>query len=209
MIRNDDLRAVDLRVSRLARSAARTLAQAVTSLFETNAAIYDGVVWFHAITHGNLGNTALSAAEVLVVRAAFRAFAEKDSGKKLNLTLDGAHLMVPIALAETALSINQQEYATNNLTDRNMARWQFGQNNERIIVNPLLADASDWCVCGDKNAAPYIEVAFLDGRQDPEFTLQDEPRADRVFFSERVTLRIRHRYVPYVTDFRNVYWEEV
>ena len=209
MIINDDLRVIDLRLSRLARSAARTLAQVITTLMETNAAIYDTVVWFHAVSHGNTNTTALSAAAVLAVRVAFRNFSEKDSLKKLNLGLDGAYLMVPTALAETALSINQQEYATNNLTDRNMARWQFGANNERIIVNPLLSDADDWAVFGNKSILPYLEVAFLDGRQDPDFAIQDNPTVDKVFTSDKIRMRVRHEYVPYVTDFRNVYWQEV
>jgi len=208
MIINDDLRVIDLRLSRLARSAARTLAQHVTSLFEGNAAIFDTLAWF-AGAHFNLGTTPLSAAELLVVRAAFRAFSEKDSGKALGLTLENGHLMVPNALAETAISVNQQEYATNNLTDKNMARWQFGANNERIIVDPLLSSPTDWCVCGDKTVAPFMEVAFLDGRQDPDFAIQDNPTVDKVFTSDKIRMRVRHEYVAYVTDFRNVYWQKV
>ncbi len=208
MIINDDLGVISKRLSRLARSAARTLAQHITDLFINNAAIYDGTAWFHA-DHGNLGSTALAIAELLVIRAAFRAFTEKDSLKKLNLPVDGLRLMVPVGLAETAKAVNEQEYKTNDLSDRNMARYMFGQNSERIIVNPLLADATDYYVLGDKNAAPYLEVAFLNGRVDPIFTLQDDPGVDKVFTADRIRLKVLHEYKAYATDFRNTYKEVV
>lgn len=63
MIINDDLGTVPKIAGRLGRSARRTLAQRVFNLMINNGLIYDSVVWFHS-THGNLGSTALSAAEL-------------------------------------------------------------------------------------------------------------------------------------------------
>ena len=98
MIINDDLGVVPAIVSRLGRSARRTLAQRVFNLMITNPAIYDTVAWFHA-THGNLGTAALSATELNAVRTAMRNRTEKDSGKKLGIA---PNVLVDVARGSVA-----------------------------------------------------------------------------------------------------------
>lgn len=209
MIINDDTGAILVRrISRLARAAKRTKAQAVTSKLEANAAIYDAVAWFHA-DHSNLGTTALAAAEFAVVRGKFHGgWTEKDSLKKLMF--EGPFwLLIPPGLETAAKKANRQEHLSNDLSDVNTARFMFGQNDERIIINPLFADATDWAVAGNPAEAPYMEIAYLNGRSEPDLVIQDNPSVGKVFTGDRITLRIRDEYVVYAVDFRNIYWEEV
>ena len=202
---NDDIGIVPQIVSRLGRSARRTLAQRVFNLMINNAAIYDALAWFHA-THGNLGSTALSAAQLDVVRTAMRNRTEKDSGKKLGI---GPHvLVVPNELEGLARQENEREYVDASFTP-NRVRFMFGQSSERVIVSPLLSDANDWYVFANVQEAPTVEVGFLQGRQEPEFFLADNPTAAAVFTSDKIRYKVRHEHEAVVIDFRGAYKEVV
>jgi hypothetical protein len=202
---NDDLGIVPQIVGRLGRSARRTLAQRVFNLMINNAAIYDTVAWFHA-THGNLGSTALSAAELDVVRTAMRNRTEKDSGKKLGI---GPHvLVVPHELEGLARQENERQYTDASFTP-NRVRFMFGQQSERVIVSPLLSDANDWYVFANVQEAPTVEVGFLQGQQEPEFFLADQPAAAAVFTSDKIRYKVRHEHEAVVIDFRGAYKEAV
>ena len=205
MILNDDLGVVPQIVSRLGRAARRTLAQRVFNLLITNPTIYDSVAWFHA-THGNLGSTALSATELDVVRTAMRNRTEKDSNKKLGIA--PYVLVVPHELEGKARQENMREYLDTSFTP-NPVRFLFGANGERIIVSPLLSDATDWYVFANVEEAPTVEVGFLQGRQEPEFFLADEPTAEKVFTSDKIRYKVRHEFEAVVIDYRGAYKEVV
>ena len=202
---NDDLGIVPQIVSRLGRSARRTLAQRVFDLMINNGAIYDGKAWFHE-SHGNLGSTALSAAEFGVVRTAMRNRTEKDSGKKLGI---GPHaLVVPHELEGLARQENERQYTDANFTP-NPARFLFGQQSERVVVSPLLSDVNDWYVFANVQEAPTVEIGFLQGRQEPEFFLADQPTAEAVFTSDKIRYKVRHEHESVVIDYRGAYKEAV
>jgi phage major head subunit gpT-like protein len=205
MIINDDLGVVPQIVSRLGRSARRTLAQRVFNLMINNPTIYDSVAWFHA-THGNLGSTALSAAELNVVRTAMRNRTEKDSSKKLGIAPNV--LVVPHELEGTARQENMREYLDSSFTP-NPVRFLFGSNGERIVVSPLLSDANDWYVFANVEEAPTVEVGFLQGRQEPEFFLAEDPTSEKVFTSDKIRYKVRHEFEAAVIDFRGAYKEAV
>ena len=202
---NDDIGIVPQIVGRLGRSARRTLAQRVFDLMINNGLIYDSLAWFHA-THGNLGSTALSAAELDVVRTAMRNRTEKDSGKKLGI---GPHvLVVPHELEGLARQENERQYTDGSFTP-NRVRFMFGQQSERVIVSPLLSDANDWYVFANVQEAPTVEVGFLQGQQEPEFFLADNPTATAVFTSDKIRYKVRHEHESVVIDFRGAYKEAV
>ena len=205
MIINDDLGVVPQIVSRLGRSARRTLAQRVFNLMINNPAIYDSVAWFHA-THGNLGSTALTATELDVVRTAMRNRTEKDSNKKLGIGPNV--LVVPHELEGKARQENMREYLDTSFTP-NPVRFMFGANGERIIVSPLLSDANDWYVFASVEEAPTVEVGFLQGRQEPEFFLAEDPASEKVFTSDKIRYKVRHEFEAAVIDYRGAYKEAV
>ena len=205
MIINGDLGVVPRIVSRLGRSARRTLAQRVFNLMINNPTIYDSVAWFHA-THGNLGSTALSATELNVVRAAMRNRTEKDSGKKLGIA--PYVLVAPHELEGLARQENERQYTDANFTP-NPVRFLFGRDSERIVISPLLADANDWYVFANKEESPTVEVGFLQGRQEPEFFLSDNPTSGTVFTSDKIRYKVRHEFEAVVIDYRGAYKEAV
>jgi hypothetical protein len=85
----------------------------------------------------------------------------------------------------------------------------FGQQSERVIVSPLLTDANDWYVFANVQEAPTVEVGFLQGQQEPEFFLADQPTAAAVFTSDKIRYKVRHEHESVVIDFRGAYKEAV
>ena len=199
-IKNDDLGFLSRIVTNLGRAARRTLAQRVMNMMINNVAIYDAVTWAHASSHGaNLRTTALSATEMEALARVMYAQTEKDAAKTLGI--ETSILIVPRALTATAKTENERQYLDDQYTP-NPARFRFGPNSERIITSPLLTDATDFYWLADQNQTPCIEVGFMDGRQEPEFFLADNPVVGKMFTSDRIQYKVRHEHEAVVTDYR-------
>jgi len=205
---NDDLGAVQRLMSRMGRAARRTLARFIWSFWTGNAAFdIDGLAWFHA-THANTGSTALTANlaganEVLAKIIQLADMLEAGSNEKLGLpSMDALWLDVPHALYGVAKQINDSpEFGAGNV---NPVLKHFGQNGERINANPLFADATDWGVHVDPRAGgrESIVVDFLNGREEPEFFVADQPTVGQTFIGDKNQMKIRHEYGGDIQDFR-------
>jgi hypothetical protein len=80
-------------------------------------------------------------------------------------------LLVPIGLGGTARSINQAEYdpdTANKLQKPNVVNGLYRD----IVDTPRLTGTRRYSFC-DATEAPVLEVAFLDGRQEPYLEVQD------------------------------------
>jgi hypothetical protein len=77
----------------------------------------------------------------------------------------------------------------------------FGEFNEYVIVNPLL-EGTAWGVHRRATDVPSIESAFLDGQEEPELSLADDPKAGMLFSEDRVVYKIKHAYGAGVVDHR-------
>ena len=207
---NDDLGFVAAQVAKLGRSAARTLAKYVWAFAISNATYdADGLAWFHG-THGNLGATGLSAtiatsvALLDIADLAFFNMTEKDSGEKLALS--GPYLLVvPKAVHSIAIAINQAQYQ-DAVFSPNPWYHAFGVNNERIFANPLFgSEANDWIMLDISGNVDLVEIGFLQGRQNPEFFLADQPTAEAMFVSDKIRYKVRHEYAGDLLDYRGGY----
>lgn len=210
---NDDLNFVQRKVRNLARSAARTFAKFVWGFALDNASYdADSTAWFHG-DHDNLGSTAFSATVATqvglmnTIDLAFFNRTEKDSGEKLALS--GPYLLVvPKAIHPTAIAFNQAEYSDAIFT---VNPWYhtFGVNNERIFPNPLYgSELTDWMVFDVSGNVDLLEIAFLQGRQQPEFLLADQPTVGAMFTQDRITWKVRHEYGGDILDYRGG-WKHV
>lgn len=191
MIRNDDVGAIRQIPGKLAGSAKRTLAKFVLDFIRTNPTLYDSVAFFHA-THGNLGANALDATYLAAARLRMLKQAEADSSDRLGI--GPKTLIVPVDLEETA----------QNLFSRNT-------NNDKTFVNTLSlevlpvwywTDTNDWAIGADPAELPSIEVGFLDGNEEPELFVQDNPTVGSLFTNDKVTWKIRHIFGGQVVNFR-------
>ncbi len=200
---NDDLGFIRRVPQRLGRAAKRTFARFVWTFFIGNANIYDAVAWF-AAGHSNLGSDALAIAALQTAITAMRDQTEPGSSEKLHL--NPVLLVVPTALEWTAKGINTSRLlpgSANN--DANPLFGKFGENNENILVNPLLTDANDWGLFADPKDIDIIEVGFLNGQEEPEMFLSDTPTQGLMFTSDKIQYKIRHEYGGVVVDYRGAY----
>jgi len=200
-IRNDDLGKIMQFPNRLARAARHSLASFVTNFFITNPTYDpDSLTWFHA-THANTGVTALSSAELDARAILLAKQSEKDSTNRLGLTLDW--IMIPIDLRPAAMQINRNMLATNNWYNK------FGDNDDNIIVNPLLVDTNDWYGGCFTSSAPFLEIGFLDGYQTPQLFIANDPRFGTQFSNDQLQIKAKFVFGGKPIDFRGVFKEVV
>ena len=164
---NDDLGAFVGLAAQLGRAGRRTIEAVVYALLAENAGLgpvlADGKTLFHA-DHGNI--TTGAALSMLAIEADRVAMASQtDVGGNDFLDLRPAAVVLPIGLGGTARSINAAEYdpdTANKLNKPNVVRGLFRD----VVDTPRLTGTRRY-LFADATEAPVIEVAFLDGNQEP------------------------------------------
>ncbi len=170
---NDDMEALTGLAVALGRGYRRTIEAAVYSLLAENGGLgpimTDTKTLFHA-DHGNIG--AAAAISMLSIDADRVLMAEQtDVGGNDYLDLRPAKLLVPIAIGGTARSINEAQYdpdTANKLQKPNIVNGLY----DDIIDTPRIAGTRRYAFA-DPADAPVIEVAFLDGVQEPYIETKD------------------------------------
>jgi ATP-dependent protease ClpP protease subunit len=167
---NDDLGALTNQATMLGRAAARTVEAAVYALLAENSGkgpiLEDGVVLFHS-SHGNLVDTGSGGVPTVAAFEALRVLIAEQMDISGNDYLD---LRPAIWLGNTANGgaarvVNDAQYdpdTSNKLQRPNMVRGLVRD----VIDSPRPASAP-WYLFADPMDAPVIEVAFLDGAQEP------------------------------------------
>lgn len=204
MVKNDDLGRLAQIPVRLGRAAAQTLYRAVWDLFPTNAAIYDAVTLFHA-THSNTQAGALSQANLTALGTAMMKQAAFGDSSEVLAALP-AFLAVPPDLRELGYQLTESAVAvganSGTATGANVSDIPNINHGMKLIVVPYWTDTNDYFVIADPSSVPTIEVGFLDGKQDPELFVQDDPRFGSTFNADKITWKIRHIWGLAVLDFR-------
>ena len=195
MVRNDDVSLIRQIPTKLSRAAKRTLAKFVLDMLRQNPAIYDGKAFFH-VDHGNLGTAALSSAAWSAARNAMMA--QQEAGSNDRLGIPPKFLLLSAAQEEAAFELFKNRGTSNDQS--------FIQTQAPTIVPVWYwTDANDWVAMADKLDIPGIEVGFLDGNEEPEIFVQDNPTVGSLFANDSITYKIRHIYGGAVTDFRGGY----
>ena len=194
MIKNDDVGAIQRIPVRMSRAAQRTLGKFVLDFLATNPLIYDGVALFDA-AHNNLGTAALDATSLAAGRLAMLKQPELDSNERLGIG--------PRNLWVSA----DQEEAGVNLFRRNTENDKTFTQSLSLNVIPVWywTDINDWCLSADPMDIPTIEIGFLDGNEEPELFVQDNPTQGSLFSNDQIKYKIRHVYGGNVLDFRGLY----
>lgn len=203
MIINDDMRAVQKIISRLPRAARRTLAKRCWNKLVGNATYKgDNKAMFHE-DHGNLGTAALSTTALAAAKRAFSKQVEPGSNERLDLR--PRTLVLPSELWATGKKINRTQGEPGSPNFGNAFYQYFGANDENIFECPFMTDATDWMLLGDPNECEILELAFLNGQQEPEMFVADNPGVGQMFLADQIQYKIRHEYETEIVDFRNAY----
>lgn len=194
MIKNDDVGSIQRIPIKLSRAAKRTLGKFVLDFIRTNPTIYDTVALFHA-THGNLGAAALDATTLSAARLAM--LKQTEAGSLDRLGIGPKNLWVPADLEETGV----------NLFNRNTENDKSFVQTLSLQVIPVWywTDLNDWALSADKMDIPTIEIGFLDGNEEPELFVQDNPTQGSLFSNDQIKYKIRHIYGGNAVEFRGLY----
>lgn len=216
---NDSIGLIQDLVKRMARAARLAHAKYVWKFYNENALCPDGTAWFTS-DHGNLGNSALDINPLVTAVTALANMTEPGlSGEKIGLDLASFnwHLVAPMGLWDLAVKKNQTEsyYTADDLTtkEQNPCRKLFGDRSERIITCPFLTDENDWGVIRDKEDVPIVEMAYMNGHEEPEFITDWIPKTlggaelARIFTfkDDKLGFKVRHEYGGGLTGFQGGY----
>lgn len=166
---NDDLGAFIGAASMLGRAASRTVEVDAYALLASNPTMGDGFALF-ATEHGNL-ETAGAPAVATVDAARVKLASQTDISGKDFLDLRPAVFLSGLVYGSTARVLNSAEFdpdTANKLQKPNVVRGLFRD----VIDSPRITD-SKWYLFADPNEAPVIEVAFLEGNDQPFLDQQD------------------------------------
>jgi hypothetical protein len=196
LIRNDNITLVARMVENLGRAARRSYAELIWSLWTSNANSSDATPWFSA-SHGNTGTLALDPTSVI---SAVKQLLEQHplgSTERIGVPFQPGRLYLVCSSAawDAACHVNQTQ------TVNAAAHHVFGSQNENVIVNPLL-EGTAWGVHRRATDVPSIESAFLDGQEEPELSLADDPRAGALFSEDRLRYKVKHTFGACVVDHR-------
>jgi len=108
-------------------------------------------------------------------------------------------LWVPRGLRGTALALrNSEKHPENAEGGTNTLRDMF----EAQTSPYLRGNENNYYLSAQVNDLPGIEVGFLNGREEPELLVQDQPTQGNVFVYDQIRYKVRHEYGGAVTDFR-------
>lgn len=166
---NDDLGAFIGAADMIGRAASRTVEARAYAVLASNPTMGDGFALFSA-EHGNLESA--GAPTVATVSAArVKMASQKDISGNDFLDLRPAIFLSGLAYGPDARILNAAEYdpdTANKLQRPNAVRGMFRD----VVDTPRITD-SKWYLFAEPSDAPVIEVAFLEGNDQP-FLDQEE-----------------------------------
>jgi hypothetical protein len=204
---NDDLHAVTRIPTKIAHAALTTVNEQVAALFTassgTGPTLADTYHVFDAANHQSnvsvvtpgydLSSTSLQGA--MTVMEKFTNSASKRIGVR------GRYLLIPPDLRWQAAVITQSQYATASANnDINPLAGAIVP-----IVVPQFTTAYQWYLLADPAQIESIEIGFLNGREEPELLVQDNPTAGAVFTNDAISYKVRHIYGLGWLDYRGAF----
>jgi len=178
---NDDLSAFDELPARLGKAASRTIGDLVYSVLTTNAS-FQGKSLFHS-DRGNIGTAgALMPDRLSEARHALRTMTDTQ-GNPLNI--NPAFVIVPAALEGAMMQVLRSTSVPG--AESNSGIMNPVANMGELVVESRLdqSDPKKWFVAAEQGA-DTIEVAYLDGQDQPYLEQQEGWSVDGVSFKVRI-----------------------
>jgi hypothetical protein len=115
------------------------------------------------------------------------------------LALEKPILWVPRALNGTALALRDSEKHPESAEGGiNTLKGQFD-----VQQSPFLrGDENNYYLSAKNSDVEGIEIGFLNGKEEPEILVQDQPTVGNVFVYDQIRYKLRHEYGGAVVDFR-------
>ena len=194
---NDDLGAFTRIPSLFGVASGRTINTDVYGLLVSNPKMKeDGKTMFHA-DHGNLGAAAkLSVESLNDARKSMRRQKgiRKDGGNYLNIAPSA--LIIP---PEQETLARQLLFSTADIGQANPAVINPFHGSLDIVVDATLTDTKAWYLVASPGMIDTIEVAFLDGVQNPVIDHKESWDVDGIEY------KVRMDYATKAWDYRGIY----
>jgi len=161
---NDDLDAFMGLSQMLGRAARRSIEADVYTLLASNPTMSDGIALFHA-SHNNLAASGAIVTMAAIDTGRVAMAGQTDISGNDYLDLRPAIWLGTLAQGGNARSVNSSEYdpdTANKLQKPNIVRGLF-----RDVIDSPRITGTPWYLFADPLDAPVIEVAFLNGDQEP------------------------------------------
>lgn len=182
---NDDMDAFSKLSAQLGRSSKLTIELAVFAELAKNGGLgplmADGKSLFHA-DHDNIGGgNALAVSAIEADRVVMKS--QKDDSSNEILDLVPTTLLVAAGLAATARQINESEFDIDDVGGRavNTSRGMYSS-----IIDTARITGTRRYSFADVAIAAVLEVAFLNGQQEPFMEMQEGFRVDGVSWKVRL-----------------------
>lgn len=193
---NDDLGALTSAAREMGRGAARTIEVDVFALLASNPTMGDSVALFHA-SHSNL-NASGGAPTIALIDGGRQAMAAQlNVGGNDYISVRPSVWLGPLTHGSTARELNAQQY--NDESSKNQLKPNIVRGLFQTVVDTPRLSGNIWYMFADPNEEPVLEVAFLDGQQQPYVEMQDG------FETDGVTWKIRHDYAVGAVGYRGAY----
>lgn len=187
MVIDDDIGAFVGLATSLGRAGKRTVEADVYASLLSNSGmgplLVDGKALFH-VDHGNIAAVGAAPTVTSFEAARVQLAAQKDVGGNDFLSLTPAVWLGPDSLVGQAKVVNNSTYdpdAANKLQRANIAAGMV----ETIVGTPRLTGAP-WWMFADPAQAPVIEVAFLDGNDEPFIEMEQAFTTDGARWKARL-----------------------
>lgn len=200
MIVNDDMNAFTNLLTMLGRAAKLSIEVDVYALLAQNSGdgptLGDSVAMFHTSSHGanKTTATALTAANLDTDRVQMAK--QTDPSGNDYLDLRPAILLLPVAYGGQARIINQSQYDPDTIANKAQMKPNVVAGLFRDIVDTPRITGTRRYLFADPQIAPVIEVAFLEGQQEPVLETRDGWRQDGA------EMRVRFDYAVGGVDYR-------
>lgn len=183
---NDDLGAFSRIPAKMGAAAKRTVGDLVYAVLTSNAAMADGVALFHS-THANLAGSgsAIGTTSVDAGRAAMGV--QTLSGAYLNIR--PKFLICPVTKEGLAIQTMASEFEVNSGSKANTAP-NYVRGLAQVISDARLS-GNAWYLAADPAVFDTVEVAYLDGRQEPTLEQQNGWNVDGVEFKVRLDAAVK------------------
>jgi hypothetical protein len=203
---NDDLHAIVRIPTKIAHAAVVTINEQVANLFTqssgTGPTMSDTYHVFDASNHQ--GNTSTSSTYDLsssALQSAMTVLEKMQNTASKRIGVRGKYLLIPPDLRWTAAVITQSQYASG--TANNDINPLAGAIVP--IVVPQFTTAYQWYLLADPAQIESIEIGFLNGREEPELLVQDNPTVGNVFTNDAISYKVRHIYGLGWLDYRGAF----
>lgn len=186
LIINDDLGAFVGLAAGLGRAAARSIEVDVYALLAQNSGLGPTMSDSHPLfdaAHGNISATGAIAVSVFE-DSRVKMLSQKDVSGNDFLTLKPDVLVVPAGSGGQARVINQSQYDTEVSSKFQVPNKVVGLFSA-VIDTPRLS-GTRFYMFADPTIAPTLEVAFLDGEQQPYIELQQGFEVDGAQYKVRI-----------------------